>query len=169
MPAVCATLLYTRMPSPVGDLLLAGDGDALHHVSMLDGPDPITPAASWQEAREPFADAVSQLDEYFIGQRTTFAVPLVMEGTAFQRQVWRALQEIPYGATVSYGELARRIGQPGASRAIGLANGRNPIAIIVPCHRVIGSDGTLTGYGGGLERKQLLLDLELRNRRSLLI
>ena len=101
-----------------------------------------------------------QLEEYFAGERTTFDVPLAPEGAPFEREVWRALEEIPYGETVSYGEIARRVGQPTAARAVGTANGRNPIAVIVPCHRVIGANGSLTGYGGGLERKRLLLELE---------
>jgi len=96
----------------------------------------------------------------FAGQRTAFELPLAPEGTEFQRRVWAALQQIPYGQTWSYGELARHIGSPAASRAVGLANGKNPIALVIPCHRVIGSDGSLTGYGGGLERKRFLLDLE---------
>ncbi|HYM67200.1 MAG TPA: methylated-DNA--[protein]-cysteine S-methyltransferase, partial [Patescibacteria group bacterium] len=103
-----------------------------------------------------------QLGEYFAGRRTDFDVPLEMEGTPFQLRVWEALREIGYGETISYGELARRIGNPSASRAVGMANGCNPIAVIVPCHRVIGANGTLTGYGGGVERKRLLLDLEAR-------
>jgi len=101
-----------------------------------------------------------QLEEYFAGERTIFDIPLAPEGAPFEREVWRALEEIPYGETVSYGEIARRVGQPTAARAVGTANGRNPIAVIVPCHRVIGADGSLTGYGGGLERKRLLLELE---------
>jgi len=101
-----------------------------------------------------------QLEEYFAGKRTTFDVSLAPEGAPFEREVWRALEEIPYGETVSYGEIARRVGQPTAARAVGTANGHNPIAVIVPCHRVIGADGSLTGYGGGLERKRLLLELE---------
>lgn len=101
-----------------------------------------------------------QLSEYFAGERTGFDVELSMRGTAFQRRVWCALQEIPYAETISYGELARRLGVPSAARAVGLANGCNPVSVIVPCHRVIGADGTLTGYGGGIERKRLLLELE---------
>jgi methylated-DNA-[protein]-cysteine S-methyltransferase len=108
------------------------------------------------------ADAARQLNEYFAGERTDFDLPLSLDGTGFQRTVWSGLQDIPYGETISYGELARRIGQPTASRAVGLANGRNPVSIVVPCHRVVGSNGSLTGYGGGLPRKQFLLGLELR-------
>jgi methylated-DNA-[protein]-cysteine S-methyltransferase len=106
------------------------------------------------------AEARAQLSAYFAGERTTFDLPLAPVGTPFQQRVWGELRRIPYAETVSYGELANRLGSPGASRAVGLANGRNPIAIVVPCHRVIGADGTLTGYAGGLERKRALLDLE---------
>jgi methylated-DNA-[protein]-cysteine S-methyltransferase len=112
-------------------------------------------------------ETARQLEEYFAGERTDFDLPLAAEGTPFQRRVWDALRAIPYGETVSYGELARRIGQPTASRAVGLANGRNPISIVVPCHRVIGSSGKLVGYGGGLERKQTLLGLERGHDRLL--
>jgi methylated-DNA-[protein]-cysteine S-methyltransferase len=115
------------------------------------------------------AAAASQLRAYFAGELTSFDLPLGPEGTPFQQKVWAALREIPYGVTASYGELAERIGQRSASRAVGLANGRNPIAIVVPCHRVIGSDGSLTGYGGGLDRKRFLLDLERRVSGQLLI
>jgi methylated-DNA-[protein]-cysteine S-methyltransferase len=108
------------------------------------------------------ADTVSQLRDYFAGTLTSFDLPLALEGTDFQRTVWAALQAIPYGVTISYGTLARRIGLPSASRAVGLANGRNPVSIVVPCHRVVGADGSLTGYGGGLERKRFLLALEQR-------
>jgi methylated-DNA-[protein]-cysteine S-methyltransferase len=116
--------------------------------------------ASWTRAEEPFEPVRRQLLEYFAGRRTEFDLRLSMAGTPFQESVWRALQEIPYGETISYGELARRIGRPADARAVGTANGRNPIAVVVPCHRVIGADGRLVGYGGGLERKRLLLDLE---------
>jgi methylated-DNA-[protein]-cysteine S-methyltransferase len=151
--------LYSTVDSPIGELLLTGDGHALHGLYMQDGRrkriDP-----GWERADEPFAAVVAQLAEYFAGERREFDVPLVLDGPPFQRQAWHALREIPYGETVSYGEQARRIGQPDAARAIGAANGQNPIAVIVPCHRVIGADGSLTGFGGGLERKRLLLDLE---------
>lgn len=111
---------------------------------------------------EPFKAAADQLDAYFAGRLTSFDLPLAPHGSGFQRRVWAALQEIPYGQTQSYGELAVRVGSPGAARAVGLANGRNPIGIVIPCHRVVGSDGSLTGYGGGLERKRALLDLEVQ-------
>jgi methylated-DNA-[protein]-cysteine S-methyltransferase len=110
----------------------------------------------------PSAAAARQLEEYFSGERTVFELELTLAGTTFQRRVWAELQAIPYGQTVTYGQLARRIGMPTASRAVGLANGRNPVAIVVPCHRVVGSDGSLTGYGGGLERKRFLIGLEQR-------
>jgi methylated-DNA-[protein]-cysteine S-methyltransferase len=108
-----------------------------------------------------FDAAAQQLEAYFAGTLTRFTLPLAPQGSVFQQRVWAALQEIPYGQTESYGELALRIGSPGAARAVGLANGRNPIGIVIPCHRVVGSDGRLTGYGGGIERKKQLLDLEL--------
>ncbi|MBO0838982.1 MAG: methylated-DNA--[protein]-cysteine S-methyltransferase, partial [Actinobacteria bacterium] len=108
-----------------------------------------------------------QLDAYFAGELTEFSLPLAPAGTQFQRQVWAALQQIPYGQTWSYGQLAEKIGNPAAVRAVGLANGRNPIAVVIPCHRVIGADGSLTGYGGGLDRKRFLLDLEARAGRLL--
>jgi methylated-DNA-[protein]-cysteine S-methyltransferase len=156
------TMLYTTVDSPIGELLLLGDGDALHGLYMQDAPKPMTLEPGWRADRGTFADVRRQLDEYFGGDRTTFDVPLAAAGTPFQRAVWRGLRGIPYGETMSYGELARRIGRPSAVRAVGLANGRNPISVIVPCHRVIGADGTLTGYGGGIERKRLLLELETR-------
>lgn len=152
--------LYTTMDSPIGELLLVGDGDTLSGLYMQDGRKPKRIAADWSESDAPFADVRRQLEEYFAGERTTFEVKLAAEGAPFEREVWHALEEIPYGETVSYGEIARRVGQPTAARAVGTANGRNPIAVIVPCHRVIGADGSLTGYGGGLERKRLLLELE---------
>jgi methylated-DNA-[protein]-cysteine S-methyltransferase len=110
---------------------------------------------------EPFKAAARQLDAYFAGELTTFDLPLAPHGSQFQQRVWAALRDIPYGQTESYGELAERIGSPGGARAVGLANGKNPIGIVIPCHRVVGSDGSLTGYGGGVDRKRALLDLEL--------
>ncbi len=155
------TIWHTTVASPIGDLLLIGDGVALRGLWMQGGPRPLRLDTTWVRSDGPFGEVSTQLEEYFAGERTAFDVPLVLDGTAFQRRVWSALQDIAYGTTISYGELARRIGQPSASRAVGLANGRNPISVIVPCHRVIGADGTLTGYGGGLERKRLLLGLEM--------
>lgn len=151
---------YTTTDSPIGELLLVGDAEALRGLHMQDGATAGAIDRDWTPAREPFEDALGQLEEYFSGSRTRFELPLAWDGTAFQRAVWSALLEIPYGETRSYGELAREIGRPRASRAVGAANGRNPIAIVVPCHRVIGSDGSLTGFGGGVQRKELLLGLE---------
>lgn len=153
-------LFHTTVDSPIGELLLVGDGSSLHGLHMQEGRTKIEVDARWKKAAAPFAGVRDQLDEYFDGRRTSFDVPLTMTGSAFQRRVWSELQAIPYGESISYGELARRIGIPSASRAVGTANRLNPIAVIVPCHRVIGADGSLTGYGGGLERKRFLLDLE---------
>ena len=153
-------LLYTSLESPIGELLLVGESRALHGLHMQEGRKPKELAPEGEHEPVALADARSQLTEYFAGERTRFDLELVMQGTPFQRRVWRALQDIPYGETISYGELARRTGQPSAARAVGMANGRNPISVIVPCHRVIGASGTLTGYGGGTERKRRLLDLE---------
>jgi len=153
-------LLYTTFASPIGELLLLGDGRRLSGLYMVEGRRPMSIRPGWVLATGPFADVRGQLDEYFAGERTTFDVPLALEGTQCQLRVWSALQAIPYGETTSYGEIARRVGEPSAARAVGLANGSNPIAVIVPCHRVIGASGKLTGYGGGLERKRTLLDLE---------
>jgi methylated-DNA-[protein]-cysteine S-methyltransferase len=151
---------YTRVDSPIGELLLVGEGRALHGLHMLDGPRPPRIAAGWERHDEYFAPVRRELDEYFAGSRTAFGVPLTVAGAPFDQLVWQQLRRIPYGETISYGELARRIGHPSAARAVGMANGRNPISVIVPCHRVIGADGSLTGYGGGLERKRFLLELE---------
>jgi methylated-DNA-[protein]-cysteine S-methyltransferase len=155
-------IFYATMASPIGSLLLVGDGRALHGLHMQDGPRPVAVSSSWEASEPPFVEVKAQLASYFSGERTAFDVPLDLVGTPFQRLVWRALRDIPYGATISYVELARRVGQPTASRAVGLANGRNPVSVIVPCHRVIGANGSLTGYGGGLARKRYLLDLESR-------
>jgi methylated-DNA-[protein]-cysteine S-methyltransferase len=152
---------YTSIDSPIGELLLLGDGQVLRGLYMQEGRKPVQIAPRWERSEAPFANVREQLREYFVGERTTFEnLPLALDGAPFERRVWRALQDIPYGETASYGEIARNVGQPGAARAVGLANGRNPIAVIVPCHRVIGANGTLVGYGGGLERKRLLLELE---------
>lgn len=151
---------HTVMDSPVGPLTLVAADGALCGLYM-DGQRHLPAAEAFGQRDDTvLTDAVGQVEEYFAGRRTQFDVPMTFAGTEFQQQVWNALRTIPYGQTVSYGVIARQIGTPAASRAVGLANGRNPIGIIVPCHRVVGSTGRLTGYGGGLERKQLLLDLE---------
>jgi methylated-DNA-[protein]-cysteine S-methyltransferase len=155
-----AQLLYTTLPSPIGELLLVGDGAALTRLHMLDAPRPVTPSPEWRREATPFAEVARQLSEYFAGRRREFDLPLALRGNEFELRVWAALRDIPYGETASYGQIARAIGAPTAARAVGLANGRNPISVIVPCHRVIGADGSLTGYGGGLPRKRYLLDLE---------
>ncbi|MGV0636040.1 methylated-DNA--[protein]-cysteine S-methyltransferase [Mycolicibacillus trivialis] len=150
---------YRTIDSPIGPLTLAGTGDTLRHLRMVDQtyePD----RADWVRADDAFGAAVEQLAAYFAGELTTFDVEISLAGTEFQRRVWAALQTIPYGATVSYGQIAAQIGAPAASRAVGLANGHNPISIIVPCHRVVGANGSLTGYGGGIDRKRFLLALE---------
>jgi methylated-DNA-[protein]-cysteine S-methyltransferase len=153
-------MLYTTLDSPIGDLLVAGDGHDLCGLYMQEGRTAKKVPRDWEAADEPFAEVSEQLAEYFAGRRTDFDVPVAMTGSPFEVRAWRALQEIPYGETISYGEQARRIGDGAKPRAVGSANGRNPVSIIVPCHRVIGADGSLTGYGGGLERKRFLLDLE---------
>ncbi len=154
------SLFYTTIDSPIGELLLLGDDRALHGLYMQEGRKPVKISPQWQRSAAPLEGVRAQLREYFAGDRVAFETPLAMDGSQFELRVWRALTEIPYGETVSYGEIAKRVGRPSAARAVGLANGRNPIAVIVPCHRVIGANGTLTGYGGGLERKRLLLELE---------
>jgi methylated-DNA-[protein]-cysteine S-methyltransferase len=152
---------YRTIGSPIGPLTLAGRGGALTNLRMVD--QTYEPSrAGWSADDAVFADAIDQLNAYFAGELFDFDVELDLRGTEFQQRVWKALLTIPYGETRSYGEIAEQIGAPGAARAVGLANGHNPIAIIVPCHRVIGASGSLTGYGGGLERKQTLLALEKR-------
>ncbi|WP_298335026.1 methylated-DNA--[protein]-cysteine S-methyltransferase [Ferrimicrobium sp.] len=157
---------YRIINSPVGLLTLAGQSTCLTNLVMEKTAHPPSERHQWVKDAAAFADVVAQLEAYFAAQRTAFDVALCPGGTSFQRKVWKALSEIPYGETSSYGDIARRIGQPGAARAVGLANGHNPIAIIVPCHRVVGANGALTGYAGGLDAKRTLLDLELGHRRE---
>jgi methylated-DNA-[protein]-cysteine S-methyltransferase len=152
------TTVWTEVPSPIGTLLLSGDGHALTGVFMekhRHEPEPAVRSGRRDDAA--FRAAREQLEGYFAGELQVFDLPLALRGTEFQQRVWTALRQIPYGTTISYLELARRTGNPQAVRAVGAANGRNPISIIVPCHRVIGADGSLTGFGGGLERKDWLL------------
>jgi methylated-DNA-[protein]-cysteine S-methyltransferase len=158
------TTITTTLDSPIGVLTLTASAGRLTGVFM-DGQRHVPQPVSERFRNEAwFADIADQLDAYFSGDLLAFDVPLQLEGTEFQRRVWSHLRQIPYGETISYGELARRVGSPGAARACGLANGRNPVSVIVPCHRVIGADGRLTGYGGGLERKAWLLGLESAHR-----
>jgi methylated-DNA-[protein]-cysteine S-methyltransferase len=162
-----STIHFRTIDSPVGPLTLAGRNGTLAHLRMVDQTHEPS-RANWEQDEEVFPDAVEQLGAYFAGELTSFELDLELAGTEFQRRVWAALQTIPYGETRSYGEIALQIGAPGAFRAVGLANGRNPIGIIVPCHRVIGSSGSLTGYGGGLDRKRALLDLEKSRKQAAL-
>lgn len=154
------TTYYHYHKSPIGRLLLAGEGDALTLLGFPGGSMARRHQAGWQQDSSAFTQVCQQLDEYFAGQRRQFELALAPAGTEFQRRVWQALTEIPYGETWSYGQLATRIGKPRASRAVGAANGVNPIPVIIPCHRVIGANGKLTGFGGGLDTKRQLLELE---------
>ena len=155
-------MYYCYFESPVGNLLLTGN-ELLESLHFPLGKTRMEPGKDWIYKAELFLEAIDQLEAYFKGERTRFDLELKVQGTEFQKMVWKELVKIPYGETISYGELARRIGNPNACRAVGLANGKNPISIIVPCHRVIGKNGSLTGFGGGLEAKKTLLDLEKSN------
>jgi len=155
-------MTYTMMKSPIGPLMLAGDEHGLRLVHFMTGRRPKSPQRDWTEDKTPFKEVVRQLGAYFDGKLKDFDLPLILDGSAFQLLVWNNLRKIPYGETISYGQLAKRIGSPDAARAVGLANGSNPIPIIIPCHRVIGSNGDLTGFGGGLPLKKKLLALESR-------
>ena len=157
-------MYYRYLATPIGELLIAGDKDALRVVGFPEGSMRREPEPQWIYNEKPFDAACEQLTAYFAGTLTEFDLELRPGGTDFQLQVLRELRKIPYGTTVSYGEIARRIGRPRAVRAVGRANGRNPIPIIIPCHRVIGSSGQLTGFGGGLPTKEALLRLELEHR-----
>ena len=150
---------YRTIDSPIGLLTLAGRGSVLTNLRMVE--QTYEPShAGWAHDPAEFGDAVEQLNAYFAGELTDFDIEFDLRGTEFQQRVWKALLTIPYGETRSYGEIAAQVGAPGSARAVGLANGHNPIAIVVPCHRVIGANGSLTGYGGGLDRKRTLLELE---------
>ena len=158
------TTYYHYHTTPIGQLLLAGDGEALGLLGFPGGKMARVHESAWLSDAAPFQEVIQQLEAYFSGELTHFDLPLAPQGTEFQRLVWDALTRIPYGETWSYCELARHIGKPKASRAVGAANGLNPIPVIIPCHRVIGSDGKLTGFGGGLETKEYLLGLEAEAR-----
>ena len=156
---------YRTIDSPIGLLTLAGRGSVLTNLRMVD--QTYEPSrAGWSPDPRSFDDAVGQLTAYFAGELTDFDIELDLRGTEFQQRVWKALLTIPYGETRSYGEIAEQIGAPGSARAVGWANGHNPIAIVIPCHRVIGASGSLTGYGGGLDRKRRLLELEKKRASS---
>jgi methylated-DNA-[protein]-cysteine S-methyltransferase len=161
-------MYYCYLDTPIGELLLAGENHALSMIGFPKGSMRRDPEPDWIYNEKPLANARQQLQEYFAGDRKDFDLPLQLDGTEFQVKVLKALQKIPYGETVSYGEIAKRIGKPKAVRAVGAANGRNPIPIVVPCHRVIGSSGDLTGFGGGLDTKEALLRLEAENSEHLL-
>ena len=156
---------YAYLETSVGSLLLTASDSGLQSVQFPQNGHPATPDLDWQKNASLFQEPIRQLRTYFAGQLETFDLALAPQGTPFQQKVWGELCRIPYGETISYGELAKRIGNPNASRAVGLANGSNPIPIIIPCHRVIGSNGKLTGYGGGLPIKEKLLALERRQLR----
>ena len=155
---------YAVVDSAIGELLLVGDGRALLGVEFdLGAGHAARIRPDWVADPAPLADAAEQLHAYLAGQRTVFDLPVAVGGSDFRRRVWELLAEIPYGQTTSYGRIAAALGRPSASRAVGLANGRNPLPIVLPCHRVVGASGALTGYGGGLDRKRWLLDLERRH------
>lgn len=151
---------FRYMDTPLGRLLLAGDGGGLRHILLPEDGIPAPADPDWTESGDHTDGAARQLAAYFAGELQEFDLALAPGGTQFQLAVWRALRDIPYGTTVSYGEIARAIGRPRACRAVGLANGRNPIPIVIPCHRVIGASGSLVGYGGGLAAKRTLLEIE---------
>ena len=154
-------ILYTHIDSPVGPLLLAAGNTGLRLIEFHAPRHPVPPGADWREGdNDVLRETQRQLDAYFDGRRRTFDLPLALHGTEFQRTVWQAPATIPFGRTISYAQLAARVGRPTAMRAVGAANGRNPLPIVLPCHRVIGADGSLTGFGGGLPTKQFLLTLE---------
>jgi methylated-DNA-[protein]-cysteine S-methyltransferase len=161
-------MYYCYFDTPIGELLLAGEANSLSMIGFPKGAMRRDPEADWIYNEEPFENVRHQLAEYFAGERKDFDLPLSLAGTEFQVAVLDALQTIPYGETTSYGAIAKQIGRPRAVRAVGAANGRNPIPIIVPCHRVIGSSGDLTGFGGGLDTKAALLRLEAENSGGLL-
>ena len=160
-------MYYTKLESPLGPLLLAANNYGLRFLSFAASNRAVVPRPDWTHEKTPFRETIRQLQAYFHGELKEFDLALDLEGSEFQLRVWQSLRAIPFGKTISYGELAQRIGEPKAARAVGLANGANPIPIIVPCHRVIGSNGYLTGYGGGLSIKEKLLSFESGQLRLL--
>ena len=154
------TTSYTHVNGPLGRILLAWNEHGLTRVNFQDGSESFEPPSSWCRTEDDGLDVIDQFRAYFAGGLTAFDLPLAPQGTAFQLSVWQALEDIPYGRTASYGQIARQIGRPTAFRAVGAANGRNPLPVVIPCHRVVGSDGRLTGYTGGLHIKKFLLTLE---------
>ena len=159
-----ASVTYTVHPSPIGPLTLVARDGCLVRLIMENQVHAVAPPPGSRYDDGSFAEMTRQLDEYFAGARTDFDMSMAIEGTEFQMKVWTQLRAIPYGQTISYGELARRVGSPHAYRAVGTANGHNPLAVVIPCHRVIAGDGSLGGYGGGLDRKKQLLSLEAAHR-----
>jgi methylated-DNA-[protein]-cysteine S-methyltransferase len=157
-------IYYHYMESPIGKLLVAGNEKGLHFISFPKRDKPSLPQHDWREDPTPLHEALRQLEAYFSGKLKTFSLSLSLNVRPFQKKVLTALCRVPYGETISYGMLAEKIGKPKASRAVGQANAKNPIPIVIPCHRVIGSNGKLTGFGGGISTKQALLDLEQRYR-----
>ena len=162
MPASCLAdpVWYTLLDTPCGALCIAGTTQGLTRVEFQDGERPVRPQPDWREDQGVLDEAREQLQAYFEGRRQRFTLPVAPEGTPFQQRVWQELQDIPWGTTTTYREIAERLGQPAAVRAVGHANGRNPIAIVIPCHRVVGADGRLTGYAGGIATKRRLLQHE---------
>ena len=161
-------MYYCYLDTPIGELLLAGDERGLSMIGFPEGSMRREPAPDWVFNEKPLTAARAQLTEYFAGSRKVFDLPLNLDGTEFQLAVLEELLNVPYGETASYGDIAKRIGRPKAVRAVGAANGRNPIPIVVPCHRIIGKTGDLTGFGGGLDTKEALLRLEAENSGTLL-
>ena len=157
-------IYYQYMKSPVGKLLVAGNEKGLHLINFPKNDNPFLPGHEWEENPKPLQEVLSQLEAYFAGKLKAFSLDICLNVTPFQKKVLTALRRVPYGQTISYGELAKKIGNPKASRAVGQANARNPIPIVIPCHRVIGSNEKLTGFGGGIEVKQALLNLEQQYR-----
>ena len=157
-------MAYCEISTPVGPLRLVGDDEGLREIAFLGGKRPPVSMPAGPPSREPFRDVIAELDEYFAGRLMRFHARLAPRGTPFQLRVWSLLREIPYGETTTYAGIARTLGQPNACRAVGAANGRNPIPVIIPCHRVVGADGSLTGFGGGLDIKRALLRLEAGGR-----